>query len=335
MNLVRHRGLPALLGLALTVAAVAVATPAHADGEPVATYKLDSTSIWTGQQVKLTESDLTADAEVTRTIAWGDGTTTEAAAAAVWSHTYATAGSYPVTVTLNDGTLSGPGTFPASSTVGVVASPGTYGWKQPTVYTYPGYQNVATMTATGIPAATRVWTGWGDGETSLLGGTTSATAPHWFGAGTWTPSITLQNAQGKATPRATSRLSVLTDITNPTATVTIPGSPHRGSSWSQIKGKARDSQSGPDEVGVRLWRWKSSSDVDYMFDFATRKWLVNKEDMPATTWAYLPVDAAGNWHFYTSGLTKGWNFELDYYVMDKVGNHTALDGDYIWYSLTS
>jgi PKD domain len=335
MNVVRRRGLPALLGLALTVAAVAVATPAHAAGEPAATYRLDSTSIWTGQQVKLTESDLTADATVTRTIAWGDGTTTEAATAAVWSHTYATTGSYPVTVTLNDGTLSGPGTFPASSTVGVVTSPGTYGWKQPTVYVYPGYQNMATMTATGVPAAaTQVWTGWGDGETSLLSGTTAAIAPHWFGAGTWTPSITLQNDQGAATPRAAGRLSVVNDQTKPKMSVTIPGSPHRASSWSQIKGKASDSQSGVDEVGVRLWRWKTSANVDYLFDFASRTWIKNGPNMPESTWAYLPAPG-GNWHFYTSGLSKGWNFELDYYVMDKVGNHTGDDEAYLWYSLTS
>src|SRR5690242_17441190 len=114
MNIARRRVLPAaLLGVALTTGAVAVAGPASAAGEaPTGTYTLDATSIWTGQRVTLTQTALTDDdvapEAIARTINWGDGRTTVAATGETsWTHVYDADGSFPVTVTLNDGAASG------------------------------------------------------------------------------------------------------------------------------------------------------------------------------------------------------------------------------------
>jgi 5'-nucleotidase len=343
-----NRAVPALIGLTLTAGLVSIAGPARADGEdntaPTASYALDSAAIWAGQQVKLTESNLADDttpvASISRTINWGDGTIdTEATSDTPFAHTYSATGSYPVQVTLTDGTLSGAGTFAdgaTSAAVGVTSSPGTYGWKNSTIYVYPGYQNQATMQTSGMPtSASRVWTSWGDGETSLLAKGTAATVPHWFGSGTWTPRITLQNAQGKATPVAANPLTVNYDTTVPTVSVTVPSSPHKASSWSTVKGTATDSQAGVDFIGVILWRYNSSA--EYVYNFANKTWIKHtsaSQTLPSTVWAYPTVSSAGAWSVATSGLSKGWTFEVDYYGADKVGNEPE-DLSWVSYSLTS
>ncbi|MEU4239253.1 hypothetical protein [Actinoplanes sp. NPDC026619] len=336
MKLARRRSLPAIIGLALTAGAVSIASPAHADDPentaPTASYTLDSGAIWAGQRVTLTESgltdDTTAPAAITRSVNWGDGSTD-----AGLTHTYASTGSYPVKVTLNDGTLDGAGVFTTGSTVNVTASPGVYAWQQPTIYTYPGYQEQGTMFAAALPANTRAWTAWTDGETSLLANNSSTTIRHWFGTGTWTPQITLQNGQGKATPRPAAPLTVLNDTTAPTASLTIPSSPNKASSWSTLRGRATDSESGIDVVGVQIWKWTSSTQWYYNFD--NRTWVKDTgQNLPAAAQAQRPTDASGNWTAPVAGLGKGYSIQVLIYTWDKVGN---LSDDY-WsagYALTS
>jgi 5'-nucleotidase len=333
MHLARRRGLPALLGLTLTAGLVAIGSPARADGEntpPTAQYTLDSTAIWSGQHVKLTESgfadDTTASDAVTRTITWGDGAVeTAAAGTAAWSHTYAQTGSYAVQVTLNDGELDGPGVFPAGSTVGVTTSPGTYSWRKSTIYTYPGYQSSGTMVASDMPGGSSlVWTGWDDGETSLLASGTSTAVTHWFGEGSWAPQITVQNAQGKATPRPAATLTVGLDVTAPTVTVTTPSSPSKASSWATIKGRSTDSQAGSDVVAVQLVKWNSSDPYDYVYDFESRKWVkYTGQDLPDSVVKLTTVDSAGNWQVTDSGLSKGYTLEVYCNGSDQAGNVTG------------
>ena len=314
--------LPAVLCLALTAGLVAIGTPARADdpaAAPTANYALDSAAIWAGQQVTLTESGLTAPGAVTRTVDWGDGTV-ESAAPIV--HRYAVPGAYSIKVTLNDGTETGDGVFPAGSTVSVAFAPGTYAWQRPSIYTYPGYQEQGTMLASGLPATSKVWTGWGDGETSLLAGGTSATVAHWYGLGTWTPKVTLQNAQGKATPRSANSLTVLSDTTAPSVSLTVPATPTKASSWNTVKGKASDSQSGMDVVGFQAYKWNATTTSYY--NFSSKSWVkYNGGTPPAAAQALRPVDASGNWTASLTGLSKGWTLQVWYYAYDKVGNGSA------------
>jgi 5'-nucleotidase len=340
-----NRAVPALIGLTLTAGLVSVAGPARADSEdntaPTASYALDSTAIWAGQQVTLTESALADDSTpvdaISRTINWGDGTLqTAATSASPFTHTYAATGSYTLQVTLTDGTATGAGTFSTGSAVAVTTSPGTYKWKNSTIYVYPGYQNQATMLTSGMPtSASRVWTTWGDGETSLLAKGTAATVPHWFSGGTWTPQITLENAQGKASAIAAKPLTVNNDTTPPKVTVTVPSSPHKATSWKTVKGKVTDSQAGVDFIGVILWRYNSSA--EYVYNFANKTWIKHtsaSQSLPSTVWAYPSISSAGAWSVATSGLSKGWTFEIDYYGADKVGNEPA-NLSYTKYALTS
>lgn len=330
MSFARHRGLPALIGIALATGLVSVGSPARADEEntaPTASYSVDSAALWAGQHVQLTESGLTDDTTpadaVTRTIAWGDGASeTAAAGTTTWQHTYARAGSYDVQVTLNDGALDGAGAFPAGSTVAVTASPGSYSWRQPTIYTFPDYMEQGTMLGGGLPAnASRVWTAWPDGETSLLAPGATASVAHWFGVGSWTPQVTLQNAQGKATPKGAAPLTVLGDTTPPSVSLTTPSSPSKAASWSTIQGKASDSQSGPDVVGVQLWKYNNTT--DYYYDFSSRKWVsYHGQAVPQTAQALTPVSSSGAWKVTSSGLSKGYNLQVYYYAWDKVGNST-------------
>jgi hypothetical protein len=334
MNLARRRGLPAtLLGLALTAGVVAAATPAHAAGEaPTGSFTLDSTSIYLGQQVKLTQTaladDTTAPESISRTIAWGDGTSSTATADdKSWTHKYATSGTYAVSVTLNDGDVEGTGTLSGGASVGVGTVPGTYGWQKSPVWTAVASDGSAwsaksTLTASGLPAnASNRWLKWTDGGTSLLSSSSSTSVAHYYQPGSWSPTIALENAQGRSNTRAISPLSVQIDATLPSVNLVYPASPNKASSYTTIKGKAADSQAGVEEVGVVLWKWNATS--EYIYNFTTRTWTkYTGQSLPNSIWGYSPVDSAGNWHVTSSGLSKGWRIDIGFYAMDKVGNAT-------------
>ncbi|MEV4349232.1 hypothetical protein AB0J83_32650 [Actinoplanes sp. NPDC049596] len=326
--------LASLLSLTLAAGLVGVATPAFAAGAaPTGTYTLDSTGIWPGQTVTLTQTDLADDdvepGLITRTIKWGDGATTVAAAGeTTWKHSYTRLGESTVEVLLSDGEASGPGTFSAGATVAVTEEFGTYRWSKSTVWTYGSYQNLATWNASNIPArSTATWTSWGDNTKTLLRQGTSTTAEHWYGPGTWTPQTTLKNAQGKSQPVASPPLSVLTDGTAPTVALTYPGSPNKAASWATIRGTAHDSQSGADLAAVWLWKYNTAG-VEYYYNFGAKTWVrytgQSLDNVPESVWGMSAVSAAGTWSVPVKGLTKGWIIEPQYQAADKVGNWSDL-----------
>ncbi|MGK5679476.1 hypothetical protein [Actinoplanes sp. URMC 104] len=333
MNLAYRRGLPALFAAALAAGVVGAGTPALAAGTaPTGTFTLDTTTLWTGQQVKLTQTALADDdtlpEAISRVITWGDGTSTTAAAGEdSWTHTYAAAGSFPVSVALNDGTVAGTGTI-ASPNVAVTTAPGTLAWQKSTVYTAPdpdggSYLTEAIFTPSKLPAsADQAWTTWGDGEFTLLAeGAESTTVPHYFGKGTWRPKVQLENEHGKATARDANPLTVAYDVTAPTSALTYPANPNRSSSWKAIRGTGRDSQSGPDVAQVAAFKYNASS--DYYFNFYTKKWvrITNPDaDLPDEAYGLSTVNSAGVWSVPISGLSKGFKLEAWYWVFDKVGN---------------
>ncbi|MEU8815855.1 hypothetical protein [Actinoplanes sp. NPDC048796] len=328
--------LASFLSLTLAAGLVGTATPALAAGAaPVGSYTLDSLAIWPGQTVTLTETafsddDVTDPALLTRTINWGDNTTTTAAAGETsWTHKYTAARSYPVAVQLSDGEAAGPGTFPQGSTVAVTAPTGTYSWKNPTLWTYGSYSNLAVWNASNVPAnSDATWTSWGDGTRTLLRDGTSTTVEHWFGPGTWRPQVQVKNEQGKATPTVAPPLSVLTDSTPPTVALTFPGSPNKASSWSTIRGTARDSQSGADLAAVFLWKYNTAG-VEYFYNFGAKTWVrytgQNLNALPDSVFGMSAVSAAGTWSVPVKGLTKGWIIEPQYQAADKVGNWSELN----------
>jgi hypothetical protein len=336
----RPRGLAALLTLALSAGTVAGAgplgSPAWADDAPAGTFSLDSTDIWTAQQVTLTQTalvDPTPETPLARIVDWGDGTgplPLDADAVKV-KHKYPDNGDYQVKVTLRDadGTGDVGGTISNdTSTVHVATAPaGAYGFAPASTFIWEGGGSDAKFTLSGVPAkATRVWVNWGDGELSLLSPRTASTI-HYYDSdlSSYTPSVTLENAQGKTLPQAAGSFSMTVDSTPPTATLTVPSSPTKAASWKTVQGTAKDTQIGMDSVGVQLWL--SSSTAFYYYNFSTKKWvkyIPGSSSIPNAAITWLGVDSAGVWKVAVAGLSKGYTLEVDYTPVDRAGNYGAL-----------
>ncbi len=338
MKLAYRRGLPALFTVALAAGVVGVGTPALAAGEaPTGTFALDSTAIWTGQTVTLTQSALADDdtepALVSRVINWGDGTAAQTAEAGTtsWTHTYAAVGTRTVTVTLNDGTVEGPGTLTPAA-VAVTTPPGTLGWQKSQIYTgvvvrngvEVEFKNSATFAPTGLPTnSTETWVDWNDDEFTLLSeGASSTTVPHYFLSGTHTPKVQMENAKGKATARNASPLTVSIDRGRPTSALTYPASPNKASSWKAIRGTGRDTQSGTDIAQVVAFKYNSTG--VFYYDFYSKKWVKApadpNQDLPVTAGGLSKISSTGTWSVPITGLSKGWKLEAWYWVFDQVGN---------------
>ncbi|WP_127498479.1 hypothetical protein [Actinoplanes solisilvae] len=330
MRTVYRRGLPALLTVALTTGVVGFGTPALAAGAaPTGTFTLSANAIWSGQRVTLTQNDLNdpeGDA-VTRKIFWGDGASVETNGTETsWTHTYInTPATYTVSVKLNDGETEVPATL-ASPTVAITNAPGTLGWKNSTVWTYPGYYNEATFAPTNLPTnADQAWTDWKDGEYTLLKeGAASTEAGHWYPTGTFSPTVQFENKNGKANVRTANALNVRDDTTAPTAGFTWPAKnvANAAKSYQTLRGTGRDSEAGADGAEVWIYKWNNVGFIAY-WDFARKNWIkYNGDDIPMTAIADVPVSASGTWAVPVNGFAKGWKIEVGYSVYDKVGNYS-------------
>jgi len=320
------------LGAGTVAGAGVLATPAWAAGTISATYSLSSTAIWTGQSVTLKQdafTDSTPDTVPAVTIEWGDGSTTETAHNAdPLPHTYSAAGSYVVTVRVLD---DGAETIAeiAKPAVVVTAAGGSFTFSPTWNWTgeWQGYSHEATLKLSGVPAnTTRLWVNWGDGETSLVN-KANASVKHRYtidGASKWTPKVTLENPAGRVTKNAGS-YTLKDDVYAPSATLKVPGSPSKASSWKTIQGTAKDSQIGMDAVGVQLWKWTSTK--DYYYNFKTSKWVKytpGVTNIPSTALKWVGVNSSGVWKVGVAGLSKGYHIEVDYVAYDKAGNSSGL-----------
>lgn len=156
MQLVRPRGVAALLAVAVTAGAGGWASPAAAAGvAPTGSYILNTTSIYAAQSVLLTQTSLADDTDpvdaITRVVDWGDGTSqTVPAGTTKLRHAYAKTGSFTVTVQLTDAEgNTAPGSL-ARAAVTVAATPGTFKLDRTTGYVW------VDPTAT-APAETQGW----------------------------------------------------------------------------------------------------------------------------------------------------------------------------------
>jgi len=332
MNSGRPRGLAAMLTLALGAGTVAGAgllgSPAWAEGTLTGTYTLDSTSIWTGQQVTLTQAtleDSTPETVAERTVNWGDGSPVQtlAADAVKATHKYAANGSFLVTVKLTEpDATEGTATITnATPNVQVATAGGTFKFSVASNWTWTGGGATAKLLISRMPAsATRVWVAWGDGSTSLLSRTHTSTT-HYYPVGTYAAKVTLENAQGKTTAKAAGSYTAKVDYTRPSSTLKVPSKPKAAKSWKTIQGTAKDGQIGMDSVGVQLWKWTSTK--DYYYNFSKKKWVrytPNKTKIPNAAVSWRGVDAKGVWKVAVAGLAKGYTLEVDYVAVDRAGN---------------
>jgi 5'-nucleotidase len=315
------------LGAGTVAGAGLLATPAWAEGTLTGTYTLDSTSIWTGQQVTLTQTaleDSTPESVAERTVDWGDGTVETLAADAVKAtHKYAATAASPVTVKLTDAD-AGEGTATVTNgatPVQVNPAGGTFKFNVSNNWTWEDGGATAKLLLSSVPAnATRVWVDWGDGKTSLLARTHTSTT-HYYPVGTYYAKVTLENAQGKTTAKSAGSYTAKVDRSKPSATLKVPSKPTKASSWKTIQGTAKDGQIGMDSVGVQLWKWTSTK--DYYYHFTKKKWIKytpGKTKIPRAAVSWRGVDSKGVWKVGVAGLSKGYYLEVDYVAVDRAGN---------------
>ncbi|PRY28759.1 PKD domain-containing protein [Pseudosporangium ferrugineum] len=322
----RPRGLAAMLTLVLGAGTVAgaglFASPALAAS--TGSYSLDTTALSPGQQVTLTQTafqDDTPDTVPTITVAWGDGGTTslESTTTSV-KHTYASAGSFPVTVKIAD-----DGAEPVTVTnATVTVSSGTFKFNPTWNWTWPDGGHEANLQLGTIPSnTTRVWVAWGDGETSLVN-KANTSVKHYYGFGTFTAKVTLESPQGKV-EKSAGTYTLKADTYAPTASLKVPSSPSKASSWKTIQGTASDAQIGMDAVGVQLWKWTGST--DYYYNFSTSKWVKytpGSTNIPSAALKWVGVSSSGVWKVNVAGLSKNYYLEVDYVAVDKAGNDSGL-----------
>jgi hypothetical protein len=327
MNSGRPRGLAAMLTLALGAGTVAGAgllgSPAWADDVLSGTYTLDSASIWTGQSVTLTQTELTdptPESTPERTVDWGDGVV-EPLDADKATHTYATPNTYTVKVSLKEGEVEGTVTNPAKP-VQVANVTGTFKFSVASNWTWKGGGATAKLLLSAVPAnTTRVWVDWGDGKTSLLARTHTSTT-HYYPVGSYTAKVTLENSQGKVPAKSAGSYAAKVDTWVPaTSTLKVPSKPKKASSWKTIQGTAKDNQIGMDSVGVQVFKWTSTK--DYYYNFVTKKWVKytwGKTKIPNAAVSWRPVDSKGVWKVGVAGLSKGYTIEVDWAAVDRAGN---------------
>ncbi|GAA1964306.1 hypothetical protein GCM10009817_00040 [Terrabacter lapilli] len=151
---------------------------------------------------------------------FGDGTTVAASGVATADHTYATAGSYTVSVTVSDTSgLTDTTTRQVSATAPV--RPPTAGLSvTPTTGTAPlGVSADASASADPQGQSLSYAFAWGDGATTAA--SAAATATHTYTtAGTYTVTLTVANTSG-LTATATQAVTVSAPVQPPTASLSV------------------------------------------------------------------------------------------------------------------
>ncbi|MBB4738718.1 5'-nucleotidase [Actinoplanes octamycinicus] len=280
---------------------------------PTGTYAVNAAAIWPGQTVTLTQSaltdDVTAAAQVKQVVNWGDGSAAEtlAAGATKATHTYAAAGSYPVTVTLTDeagnaATVSG-GTVVAAAQAGKYTLDKCLVWSGETV----------TVQPSGVTGADSYQVNWGDGT---VGGLTHV----YRKGGSFTVTATPVNAAGAGKAVKVGSVLVVQDILAPVAGLSLPRDADRAASWTTVNGTVIDLGAGVDSVSVKLIEQRSGK----WFAYAAGTWTVAASEKDASARAEAvtaQLDPFFGWHAAVSGVDKG-TLKVSYWATDKAGNRS-------------
>jgi hypothetical protein len=287
---------------------------------PVASYTVvreagDPTSgIVTIQRDSLTDN-MSALANLTQTIDWGDGTSPQA-----WPSTQTTITRdltnalkvYYVRVTVKD-QVNNARTYPLTVVVRDTQAPTTG------IFTVSAHNAWASWTKVSLTQVdvtdnlsadnklSRV-IAWGDGsETAWPQG--SKPTHQYAAAGTYTPSVRLADeAANTSAPFVTGSVVVKLDTTRPTLRLTLPKTGKaRVRSWRVLRGSASDAQTGV--RGVGLVAIEKRGTVWYAYQAATHKW-VKGGATKARAWrkavaAGVLPRADGTWQLRVYGLTKG------------------------------
>jgi 5'-nucleotidase len=291
---------------------------------PTGTFALNTTALWPGQTVTLSQTaladDVSAPAAIRRVITWGDGSApqTLAAGATTATHTYPTVGSYPVSVALTDeaGNRAAAG-FGKSSTVVVSAQPGRYTLDKKSIWV----NQSVTLRLSGLAAASKVVVAWGDGATSTMSPNVTSVA-HKFGkAGTFRVTVTPYNAAGAGKPVTAGSVTVTKDTHKPTVSLAVPKNPTKASSWTKLTGTAADKGVGVARVQAKLIEQRDGK----WYYYTGSKWVKTTSKSKASAKAKvftMTPSAKGTWSLRLTGVKKG-TLTVTYWAQDKAGNTTV------------
>ncbi|MBO3743932.1 hypothetical protein [Actinoplanes flavus] len=307
---------------------------------PTGTFRVNATSLWLGQSVQLSQTaadfqdDTDTDAQITRVVNWGDGTTQTLAAGAVGAtKQYSRVASFTITVTMTD--RAGHARA-LTRTVAVTNPAAKYSLSRAGVY--QGYPFAVKISS--LPAGARYMSiDWGNNYRSSLSpktGTYNTSLLYdWDPAsrqwnlsrkitGARTLKIAFWNANGWSAYRAIGTVRVYADAVKPSLTITKPSPSNRVGSWKTIRGTASDKASGVTHVWMTVARSTASGRLYCLTP--QRKWKRFYTDAQFQTYcsnAGVRVTVSkGRWSLkLPAGVTRG-QFLVYAWTFDRAGNLT-------------
>ena len=300
---------------------------------PQATYSLAPQNSTDGNVTITQDSlsdDLSTSASIIQSVEWGDGTAVSTGDGSQWTFTH----SYPTdkmvyhpVVTVTDG-AGNAREVTLTAVVGDYDAP-TGAFSAAPVNAWAKWTRVVVTQSSladdlsDAANITRV-VDWGDGVSRVwLSGT--ALRHRYAVAGTYAPTVTITDEAGNSATLDTASVAVTVDSIAPRLRLTLPKLRKSSvRSWTTLKGRARDFQTGVRVVRVRAI--EKRGDTWYAYKPVRKVW-VRAGATKAKAWSEAPVARVSatpthTWSFKLQKLTKG---TLTYRVsaIDKVNNATT------------
>ncbi|AGZ46218.1 PKD domain-containing protein [Actinoplanes friuliensis] len=278
---------------------------------PVGKFSLNTTALWIGQVVSLTQGAVTdnksAATQITRTVNWGDGTSsTLPANTSAFKHKYAKNGRFTVVVTLKDAAGNTSKATAPSSTV-AVTTPGKFKLSKYSVWSGESFK----LTISNVPAGTTKLTlDWGDGWVQNLKARNQTVSGYYYHRkngglikGAITLKTTFTNKYGATSAIYSGKVTVKTDSWKPVVKVKKPSSSDRIKSWKTVTGTSSDKGSGAPYVYV--WGTRISGSKVYCTN-SKKKWVRVNSDADFGKCTAITVKVSkGKWKMSLPGVAKG------------------------------
>ncbi|WP_250031691.1 ExeM/NucH family extracellular endonuclease [Paractinoplanes maris] len=295
------------------------ATPADTT-PPTGTFQLGATALWPGQSVTLTQvalaDDVSAPGKIKRVVNWGDGS----APAESLTHTYAKAGSYPVSVQLTDEAgNTAAATFQGAAVVQVTTQPaGKYLLAPQSIWA----SQFTVLAVSKVDGAAKLVVNWGDGASTTMSANGTLVAHTYTKAGTYPVTVTPFNAVGAGTAVKAGSVKVTADTYAPIVRLDVPRNPASASSWRSVSGFVADQGLGTTKVQVSLIQERAAK--WYFYDGAT--WVKASSQTEAAARAKQVTDSPslllGHWSINVKGVGQG-TLKVTYTATDRAGNTAA------------
>jgi hypothetical protein len=310
---------------------------------PTGNYKMSLPSVWIGQRLTLTDlgvfDDVSASENVSRTVDWGDGSTTvlDPLAADPIGKRYYAAGQFTVSVTLIDEAGNSSMATVANAVV-TTTKPGKFKISPTSVFNYQRF----TLAISSVPAGTtKINVAWGDGYGSSLAGKNQTIGKRYYvrsngtlvTSGTMTLTATFTNKNGATSAFVIGKVINRRDLTRPVIKFTRPKNANRVSSWSTIRGTATDSGSGILYNKIQILPTRVSTSNRLYCYTPGKRWLLTDDNFTGCAGTFVTV-SKGKWSMKLPGLAKGAVLVVGK-TYDYSDNTTNDDTTYIYQDLTA